>query len=67
MAQPGAAWDGFRGTAVAALRADLARGMPAMDLYLCGPPGMVEAATAVAGEFGIPPERLISERFVASA
>ncbi|WP_119154972.1 2Fe-2S iron-sulfur cluster-binding protein [Caldimonas tepidiphila] len=65
--QPDARWSGFTGTPVDALRRDLAGAQGAPDIYLCGPPGLIDAAQAAARELGVPDSRLISERFVAAA
>jgi len=55
------------GTPVDALAADLAdwqaAGGAEPELYLCGPPGMVTAATATALASGLAPHRILSERF----
>jgi len=63
---PEPSWDGFHGTPVDALRRDLERGGPAPDLYLCGPPALIDAATETARAFGIPDEHIFSERFLPS-
>ncbi|MFD1559022.1 2Fe-2S iron-sulfur cluster binding domain-containing protein [Paraburkholderia silviterrae] len=59
----GAAWRGFRGTPVDALQAALAAADVSPDLYVCGPPGMVSAAQAVAAAAGVPAAQFASERF----
>jgi ferredoxin-NADP reductase len=59
-------WGGFHGTPVGALRRDLERGGPAPDLYLCGPPPLIDAATETARSFGISDEHIFSERFLPS-
>ncbi|HWF73874.1 MAG TPA: 2Fe-2S iron-sulfur cluster-binding protein, partial [Solirubrobacteraceae bacterium] len=38
-----------------------------LDVYLCGPPPMIEAAEAVLGEHGIDEERIFADRFTTSA
>ena len=40
------------------------RGWP--DIYLCGPPGMIDAASSVARAVGVPEQQIISERFLSS-
>ena len=59
----GTAWRGFRGTPVDALQAALAAADASPDLYVCGPPGMVSAAQAVATAAGVPAAQFASERF----
>ena len=59
----GTAWRGFRGTPVDALQAALASVDTPPDLYVCGPPGMVSAAQAVAVAAGVPAAQFASERF----
>lgn len=61
-------WGGFKGTAVDALRQDLAALGDAgdrPDLYLCGPPALIDAAEQAARDLGVPDEQVLSERFVA--
>jgi ferredoxin-NADP reductase/ferredoxin len=59
-------WPGFVGTAVEALSADLADIDEPPDIYVCGPPAMVEAVQAAARAAGIPDEQVNAERFTAS-
>lgn len=60
-------WSGFSGSVVDALRQDLAAlsgpngAWP--DIYLCGPPGLIDATEAVARELGVPTEQVLSERY----
>ncbi|ATX80752.1 methane monooxygenase component C [Mariprofundus aestuarium] len=65
--KPTATWQGFRGSPVDAfkrdLEADLAKGIKP-DVYLCGPPGLIDAAEKVAEELGLPHTSLFSERFL---
>ena len=61
--QPSDTWTGFRGTPVDALRAYLASTELLPDIFLCGPPLLVEAATQVAIDAGVNPERIFCERF----
>jgi ferredoxin-NADP reductase len=72
---PGSGWTGgFVGTPVEALRRDLdaALGNAALgnaagevpDLYLCGPPAMIDAAEAAARDCGVPADRIRAERFL---
>ncbi|GAV20563.1 anthranilate 1,2-dioxygenase reductase component [Mariprofundus micogutta] len=67
MWKPGNAWQGFKGSPVDAfkrdLQADIAKGIKP-DVYLCGPPGLIDAAELVAEELGLPQSSLFSERFL---
>ncbi|HEX5806195.1 MAG TPA: 2Fe-2S iron-sulfur cluster binding domain-containing protein [Macromonas sp.] len=60
-------WSGFSGSVVDALRQDLAAlsGQNGQwpDIYLCGPPGLIDATEAVARELGVPAEQVLSERY----
>ena len=60
-------WQGFRGSPVDAfkrdLEADLAKGIKP-DVYLCGPPGLIDAVEEVAETLGLPHTSLFSERFL---
>lgn len=64
---PPAGFGGGLGTPVDALAAALAD-PPATppDLYVCGPPAMVQAVRAVAAEAGVPDQRVVVERFTAA-
>lgn len=64
--KPEGEWKGFQGTPAEALEKDLASIGVHPDIYLCGPPAMIDAATAVAQAAGVPPAQIISERFSAS-
>lgn len=56
-------WTGFRGTPTDALR-DYLRNTPVLpDIFLCGPPLLIETANQVALEAGIDAERIFCERF----
>lgn len=59
-------WQGFNGTPADALAQDLQTTDSPPDIYLCGPPAMIDAATRAAQAAGIPPQQIISERFTAS-
>ncbi len=61
--RPGIEWAGFRGTPVDALHAALAQADMLPDLYVCGPPPLVEGAREVAVAAGIPDAQFASERF----
>jgi len=62
--QPDESWKGERGNAIDILRQDLEQNPVKPDLYLCGPPGMVDAAYAVCSEFGIPRNQIYLEKFL---
>lgn len=64
--KPEGEWQGFTGTPAEALERDLAFEGMHPDIYLCGPPAMIDAATVVAQAAGVPPTQIISERFSAS-
>ncbi|MDD5753913.1 MAG: FAD-binding oxidoreductase, partial [Methylococcales bacterium] len=59
-------WHGEKGSVVDILRRDLRETVAKPDLYLCGPPGMVDATFAVCEEFGIQKERIYLEKFLPS-
>jgi ferredoxin-NADP reductase/ferredoxin len=56
-------WNGFSGTPAAALDAALAERAVQPDIYVCGPPALIEAAEAVARAAGVPRDRIFSEQF----
>ncbi len=63
---PGDAWSGFRGTPVDAFSAALAQaGGVQPDVYVCGPPALVNGAYAAAVAARVPPAQFVSERFAA--
>jgi methane monooxygenase component C len=55
-----------KGTVIDLLREELRDG-PEPDIYLCGPPGMIDAAFAAAAEAGVPREQVYLEKFLASS
>ncbi|MFO1417980.1 MAG: FAD-binding oxidoreductase [Methylotetracoccus sp.] len=59
-------WDGEHGNAIEVLRRDLEQNPAKPDVYLCGPPGMVDAAYQVCADFGIPKEQIFLEKFLPS-
>jgi len=61
--QPSPNWNGFSGTPADALQQYLLNHPSNYDLYLCGPPLLVNAATQIAIGHGIPMERIFSEKF----
>jgi len=63
--KPAEGWsNGFRGTPADALRLYLEDMPNDYDLYLCGPPLMISAATQVAISQGIDEQKIYSEKFV---
>jgi ferredoxin-NADP reductase/ferredoxin len=61
--QPSESWTGFHGTPADALSTYLKESAILPELFLCGPPMLVEAATNVALEAGIKLEQIFCERF----
>lgn len=59
-------WEGERGNAIEVLKRDLTDSPAQPDVYLCGPPGMVDAAHRVCAEFGIPADQIYLEKFLPS-
>ena len=62
--KPRAAWSGFTGTPAEALQLALQEADTQPDLYLCGPPPLLDAAEAAARAHGIPAPQIFSERFM---
>jgi methane monooxygenase component C len=54
-----------KGTVIDLLRAELKGGVEP-DIYLCGPPGMIDAAFAAVAEAGVPKDHVYLEKFLAS-
>lgn len=59
-------WEGEKGSVVDILRRDLQGTGVGPDLYLCGPPGMVDAVYAVCAEAGIAQNKIFLEKFLPS-
>ncbi len=59
---PEAGWEGFSGTAADALAQYLDGDAGQPDIYLCGPPRLMEAVMRVANERGVPAARIYSEQ-----
>lgn len=62
--KPDQDWWGFRGTPADALAQDLEDMDVMPDIYLCGPPALIDAAESVARSQGVPSEQVFSERFL---
>ena len=62
--QPDEQWRGFCGTPVDALALDLAAATVLPDIYLCGPPRLIDAAVAAAQAAGVPDKQVLCERFL---
>jgi methane monooxygenase component C len=62
----GESWQGEKGSVVEILRRDLTLTAAKPDLYLCGPPGMVDATFAVCEKLGIANEHIYVEKFLPS-
>jgi len=59
-------WTGEKGSVVDVLKKDLQEASTKPDLYLCGPPGMVDATHAVCEEVGISKDKIYLEKFLPS-
>jgi methane monooxygenase component C len=59
-------WAGEKGSVVDVLKKDLQEASAKPDLYLCGPPGMVDATYAVCEEVGISKDNIYLEKFLPS-
>lgn len=59
-------WHCEKGSVVDILRRDLTETGAKPDIYLCGPPGMVDATFAVCEELGIAKDRVFLEKFLPS-
>lgn len=62
--EPSDDWQGFRGTPVDALVRDLSEATIPPDIYLCGPPALIDAAEVAARNLNVPGAQVISERFL---
>ena len=59
-------WHGETGSVVDILKQDLQNAVTNPDLYLCGPPGMVDATYSVCEQVGIAKEKIYLEKFLPS-
>ena len=64
--QAGEDWAGFRGTPADALQTALAQAAGAPDIYVCGPPALIDAVERTAASAGLPAAQVFSERFAAA-
>jgi len=55
-----------QGTVIDLLREELKANGDEPDIYLCGPPGMIDAAFAAAADAGVPKDQVYQEKFLAS-
>ena len=60
--RPGPGWTGFSGTSADALDAYLATAAETPDIYVCGPPRMMEAVMSTAQRRGVPEAQIFAER-----
>ncbi|MDF1581853.1 MAG: 2Fe-2S iron-sulfur cluster binding domain-containing protein [Methyloprofundus sp.] len=59
-------WQGEKGSVVDVLKKDLEALATKPDLYLCGPPGMVDATYTVCEQVGIAKDKIYLEKFLPS-
>lgn len=59
-------WAGEKGSVVDVLKKDLQAASAKPDLYLCGPPGMVDATYAACEAVGISKDKIYLEKFLPS-
>ncbi|MFI2435878.1 2Fe-2S iron-sulfur cluster-binding protein [Streptomyces sp. NPDC018693] len=62
--RPGASWSGVAGTPADRVAEALRTAVELPDVYVCGPPPLVDAVTAAALAAGVPQERVVRERFL---
>jgi NAD(P)H-flavin reductase/ferredoxin len=62
--RPDDAWTGPVGTPADLLAKALAAGGSAPDVYVCGPPALVDAVQRVGREAGLPEEQVVTERLL---
>jgi methane monooxygenase component C len=66
VAKPDPDWHGSTGTAIDELAKHLQATSTRPDIYLCGPPAMIDAAFATAATFGVAKDQIYMEKFLAS-
>ncbi|HEX5595838.1 MAG TPA: 2Fe-2S iron-sulfur cluster binding domain-containing protein [Micromonosporaceae bacterium] len=64
--RPGPSWPGQPTNPAEAVAAELSATPVKPDIYLCGPPPLVDAVAGVATAAGVPAEQIFHERFLAS-
>ncbi len=64
---PTAGWTGVTGSVVDALDRTLTQQSASPDIYICGSPSLVEGVKRVAARYGVPPDQVIHERYLAYA
>jgi NAD(P)H-flavin reductase len=62
----GDGWWGFTGTPVDAVKRDLAGLNEPPDVYVCGPPALIEAAEDALVAGGVPASQIFAERITAN-
>jgi len=66
IAKPDVKWQGCVGTAIDELAKHLQATSTRPDIYLCGPPAMIDAAFATAATYGVAKDQIYMEKFLAS-
>lgn len=64
--KPETPWDGFTGTPAEALAQALKCAAERPDIYVCGPPALIDATERAAEAAGIAHDRIFAERFAAA-
>lgn len=62
--EPGSGYP--KGTVIDLLSKHLEAATRSPDIYLCGPPGMIDAAFAAARRYGVPTDQVFQEKFLPS-
>jgi len=65
--KPEGGWEGFTGTPIDALHRDLKASLAEgkrPDIYLCGPPALIDGGEKLAAELGLDASQVYSERFL---
>jgi len=65
--KPEGSWHEFVGTPAEALAVELGKVDAPPDIYVCGPPALIEAAEAVARAAGVSADRIFAERFTVAS
>lgn len=61
--KPDPGWTGLAGTPADALAAAFLHGVVRPDIYVCGPPALIEATEAISLEKGVHHDRIFTEQF----